>query len=55
VAVSVLPAIRPETTLTAPNSPRQRAVVRTTPYATPQRIDGSVIRQKVWKPPAPSV
>src|SRR5205823_12776231 len=31
VAVSVLPSIRPETTATAPYSPRQRAVVSTTP------------------------
>ena len=31
VSVSVLPAMCPETTETAPNSPRQRAVVRTTP------------------------
>ena len=31
VIVSVRPAMRPETTLTAPNSPSARAVVRTTP------------------------
>jgi hypothetical protein len=29
--VSVWPAMRPETTLTAPNSPTARAVVNTTP------------------------
>ena len=31
VAVSVFPTIRPDTTATAPYSPRQRAVVRMTP------------------------
>ena len=41
--------------LTAPNSPSARAVVSTTPYATPQRIAGSVTRKKVWNGPAPSV
>ena len=35
VSVSVLPAMRPETTATAPYSPRARAVVRTTPYDAP--------------------
>src|SRR5205085_6717845 len=55
VSVSVLPLMRPETTLTAPNSPMERAVVRTTPYATAQRIAGSVTRRKVANGPAPSV
>src|SRR5205085_758346 len=55
VAVSFLPARCPDTTLTAPNSPRQRAVVSTTPYATAQRIAGSVMRRKVAKPDAPRV
>src|SRR6266536_469571 len=55
VSVSVLPLIRPETTLTAPNSPIDRAVVSTTPYAIAQRIAGSVTRLNVAKAPAPSV
>src|SRR5207302_808568 len=55
VSVSVLPTMRPETTLTAPNSPSARAVVRTTPYAIAQRIAGSVTRRKIANEPAPSV
>ena len=49
------PATPPATTITAPNSPSARATVSTTPYATPTRIAGSVIRQKVWNFEAPSV
>src|SRR4026209_858465 len=45
----------PDTPATAPYSPRQRAVVSTTPAITAQRIDGSVMRQKVCQPEAPSV
>ena len=45
----------PETILTAPNSPRQRAVVSTTPYAIAQRIAGIVILRNVVNADAPSV
>jgi hypothetical protein len=34
VSVCVCPWMPPDTIATAPNSPRQRAVVNTTPYAT---------------------
>ncbi len=53
--VSVDPATSEETTSTAPISPSARAVERITPYRTPQRIEGSVIRRKVCQPEAPSV
>jgi hypothetical protein len=50
-----LPIRFPDTTETAPNSPRHRAVVSTTPYVIPQRIAGSVILRKVEIGEAPSV
>jgi len=41
--------------MTAPNSPRVRAIVRTMPYVSPHRIDGSVMRQNVCHHCDPSV
>ena len=55
VSVCVRPSMPPETIATAPNSPRQRAIVSTTPYATAYRIAGSVIRRNVVNADAPSV
>ena len=41
--------------MTAPNSPRVRATVNTTPYVSPQRMDGRVIRQNVCHHCEPNV
>ena len=46
-------ATPPETILTAPNSPSERAKLSTTPYSRAQRMAGSVIRTKVCRPEAP--
>ncbi len=54
-SVSVEPGTFEDTISTAPISPKARAVVSTTPYATPQRIDGSVTRRNVCQAEAPSV
>src|ERR1700761_9674365 len=51
----VEPSTFEETTATAPISPSARAVVSTTPYATPHRIDGSVMRLNACQLDAPSV
>src|ERR671912_49398 len=49
-----LDSVLPETTDTAPNSPTARAVQRMTPYSRPHLMLGSVTRQKVRQPEAPS-
>src|SRR3954447_5650043 len=53
VAVCVRPTRLPDTTLTAPNSPRERARASTAPYTTAQRIEGNVMRRNVCQGPAP--
>src|SRR5690606_7871066 len=55
VAVRVCPRRLPDTTLTAPNSPRDRATLSTTPLRTAHRMDGSVMRRNVCQAFAPSV
>ena len=52
--VLVSPRMWPDTTDTAPNSPIARALHRITPYSRPQLMLGSVTRQKVCQPDAPS-
>ena len=51
--VLVSPAMRPETTYTAPNSPIARALHRMTPYSSPHLMFGNVTRQKICQPFAP--
>ena len=51
--VSVRPAMWPETTYTAPNSPIARALHRMTPYSRPHLMLGSVTRQNICQPLAP--
>ena len=53
--VLVWPRMWPETTDTAPNSPIARALQRITPYSSPHLMFGSVTRQNVCQPLAPSV
>ena len=53
VAVWVSPVKLPDTILTAPNSPMERASDRTTPYTTAHLMLGRVIRRNVWRAPAP--
>src|SRR3954447_10568269 len=53
VAVCVCPTTLPDTTLTAPNSPSERARLSTTPYTTAHLMLGSVIRRKVCTTFAP--
>ena len=55
MADSVWPWIAPLTTITAPISPSARAVVSATPYRSPHRTFGRVIRKNVWSHDAPSV
>ena len=55
VMVWVFPRMAPETTNTAPNSPNTRAVVKVTPYASPRRMLGRVMRRNTVKVDAPSV
>src|SRR5690606_36423160 len=55
VIVLVRPRMWPDTTDTAPNSPMARALHRIAPYNRPHLIFGSVTRQKICQPPAPSV
>src|SRR5512140_997908 len=52
--VLVMPRMWPDTTDTAPNSPIARALHRITPYSSPHLMLGSVTRQKVCQPEAPS-
>ena len=49
------PESLPETIDTAPYSPSARAVVNTTPKATPTRMAGKVIMRKICQLEAPSV
>src|SRR5262249_8435103 len=51
--VSVWPAMWPDTTYTAPNSPIARALHRMTPYARPHLMLGTVTRQNICQPLAP--
>src|SRR5437870_2904517 len=51
--VSVFPAMWPETTYTAPNSPIARALQRITPYRSPHLMLGSVISRNSCQPRAP--
>src|SRR5262249_26727574 len=51
--VSVLPAMCPETTYTAPNSPMARALHRITPYSRPHLMLGSVTSRKSCQLRAP--
>src|SRR3989441_80715 len=51
--VSVFPAMWPETTYTAPNSPIARALQRITPYRSPHLMLGSVISRNTCQPRAP--
>ena len=53
VAVWVSPLTLPETTLTAPNSPSERARLSTTPYTTAHLMLGRVIRRNVCHALAP--
>ena len=52
--VLVWPRMWPETTLTAPNSPIARALHRITPYSSAHFTLGSVTRQNICQPLAPS-
>ena len=49
----VSPLTLPATTLTAPNSPSDRARLSTTPYTTAHLMPGRVMRQKVCRALAP--
>src|SRR3989442_9958575 len=51
--VSVFPAMWPETTYTAPNSPIARALQRITPYRSPHLMLGSVTSRNTCQPRAP--
>ena len=53
--VLVRPRTWPDTTDTAPNSPMARALHRMAPYSRPHLMFGSVTRQKICQPLAPSV
>ena len=53
-SVLVCPRTWPETTLTAPNSPIARALQRITPYSSAHLTLGSVTRQRICRPEAPS-
>ena len=53
--VLVRPRTWPDTTDTAPNSPMARALHRMAPYSRPHLMFGSVTRQNICQPLAPSV